>query len=177
MHEVPCAVVDPRLLGKVVAAERIESLLDGGDRLRQAMGGAAVVCVNSTATGGGVAEMLQVLLPYVRGAGIDARWLVIEADEQFFAITKRLHNHLHGVEGDGGPLGAEEHRHYKAVLQRNAAQLAAAVRPGDVVLLHGTCQSEAYRILPAMERLLQREPNSSHGCDGRGRRGVSCAAC
>jgi trehalose synthase len=128
-------VIDPRVLGKVVDSGRVESLLEGAERLRESLRG-AVVCVNSTAVGGGVAEMLQVLLPYVRGAGIDARWLVIEGDEQFFAITKRLHNHLHGVEGDGGPLGEEEHRHYRAVLQQNAAQLAAMVRPGDIVLLH-----------------------------------------
>jgi hypothetical protein len=95
----------------------------------------AVVCVNSTATGGGVAEMLHVLLPYVRGIGIDTRWLVIEGDERFFAITKRLHNHLYGTGGDGGELGAAEHEHYEAVLRDNAA-LAAMVMPGDVVLLH-----------------------------------------
>jgi trehalose synthase len=110
-------------------------LLDAGERVRESLRG-AVVCVSSTATGGGVAEMLHVLLPYVRGAGVDARWLVIEGDERFFAITKRLHNHLHGVEGDGGPLGEDERRHYEGVLRDNAAQLAAAVRPGDVVLLH-----------------------------------------
>ena len=135
MEEVTFPVVDPRVLGKVVETARIESLLEAAERLHQALRG-AVVCVNSTASGGGVAEMLQVLLPYVRGAGIDARWLVIEGDEQFFAITKRLHNHLHGAEGDGGPLGEEEHRHYRAVLEENSAQLAAAVRPGDIVLLH-----------------------------------------
>jgi trehalose synthase len=136
VREVTFPVADPRLLGKVVATARIESLLDDSERLRDALDGAAVVCVNSTATGGGVAEMLQVLLPYARGAGVDARWLVIDGDEQFFAITKRLHNHLHGVPGDGGALGEAEHRHYEAVLHKNAAQLAAAVRPGDVVLLH-----------------------------------------
>jgi trehalose synthase len=95
-----------------------------------------VVCVNSTASGGGVAEMLRVLLPYVRGTGIDTRWLVIEGDERFFAITKRLHNVLHGVPGDGGPLGEDEQTHYEGVLHANAAQLANAVRAGDVVIIH-----------------------------------------
>jgi trehalose synthase len=136
MHEVPFPVADLRVLGKVVAAARIDALLDDGERLRHALAGAAVVSVNSTATGGGVAEMLHVLLPYVRGVGVDARWLVMEGDERFFAITKRLHNHLYGVPGDGGPLSEDEHRHYEAVMQANAAQLAAAVRPGDVVVLH-----------------------------------------
>jgi len=128
--------MDPRVLAKVVRPDRVDALIDDGETLRAALAGASVVCVNSTATGGGVAEMLQVLLPYVRGVGIDARWLVIEGDERFFAITKRLHNHLYGTAGDGGPLGDDEHEHYEAVLRDNAAQLASTVRPGDVVLLH-----------------------------------------
>jgi trehalose synthase len=136
MDEVTFPVDDPRRLAEIVAADRVESLLGDGQRLRDALAGAAVVCVNSTASGGGVAEMLRVLLPYVRGIGIDTRWLVIEGDERFFAITKRLHNHLHGVEGDGGPLGEDEQRHYEGVLRGNAAQLANAVRPGDVVIIH-----------------------------------------
>lgn len=58
--------------------------------------------------------MLQTLLAYVRGAGIDARWLVIEGDPSFFAITKRIHNGLYGLPGDGGELGAAERRHSPA---------------------------------------------------------------
>ena len=99
------------------------------ESVRGALDGAAVVCIDSTASGGGVAEMLHVLLPYVRGVGIDARWLVIDGDEQFFAITKRLHNHLHGVEGDGGPLGENEQRQYAEVMSANAAQLASRCGP------------------------------------------------
>ncbi len=134
MHEVLLAPADLRALGAVAPPGRIEELLSGDAWSRTR--GAAVINVNSTASGGGVAEMLHVLLPYARGAGVDARWLVIEGDERFFAITKRLHNHLYGVAGDGGPLGEDEHRHYEAVLRDNAAQLAGAVRPGDIVVLH-----------------------------------------
>ena len=136
MQEVSFPVVDPRVLGQVVGLDRVEELVHQGERLREMLDGAAVISVNSTATGGGVAEMLQVLLPYVRGVDIDARWLVIEGDERFFAITKRLHNHLYGTAGDGGPLGEAEHQHYAQVLHDNAAQLAQAIQPGDVVLLH-----------------------------------------
>ena len=136
MHEVTFPSADLRSLARRVAPERVESLIADGETLRAALDGAAVVSVNSTATGGGVAEMLQVLLPYVRGAGIDTRWLVIDGDDEFFAITKRLHNHLYGTAGDGGPLSEAEHAHYEAVLRDNAAALAAVVRPRDVVLLH-----------------------------------------
>lgn len=136
MREVPLPSTDPRVLGGVVGPGRLEALVPAGERLAQRLDGAAVICVNSTASGGGVAEMLQVLLPYARGVGVDARWLVIDGDEQFFAITKRLHNHLYGTIGDGGALSEDEHAHYAAVLRANAAELAAVIRPGDVVLLH-----------------------------------------
>ena len=46
--------------------------------------------VNPTEQGGGVAEMLPFLLGYLTGAGIDARWVVLEGNEEFFAVTKRL---------------------------------------------------------------------------------------
>jgi trehalose synthase len=92
--------------------------------------------VNSTAAGGGVAEMLQTLLGYERGAGIDARWLVIDGDPDFFTLTKRIHNRLHGKNGDGGGLGESEHEHYAAVTRRNAKEVVRRVRPGDVVILH-----------------------------------------
>ncbi len=92
--------------------------------------------VNSTSKGGGVAEMLQTLLGYERGAGLDARWLVIEGDPAFFTLTKRIHHRLHGKNGDGGPLSGQERRHYSAISQRNAEQILSVVRPRDVVILH-----------------------------------------
>jgi trehalose synthase len=92
--------------------------------------------VNSTAKGGGVVEMLRPLLGYARGAGIDARWAVISGEPEFFAITKRLHNHLHGFAGDGGTLGPHEHEVYEQTLAASAEELAALVMPDDIVILH-----------------------------------------
>ena len=66
------------------------------------LAGRVIWHVNSTARGGGVAEMLQSLLAYARGAGVDVRWLTIGGNEEFFRVTKRIHNHLHGSPGDGG---------------------------------------------------------------------------
>jgi trehalose synthase len=100
------------------------------------LGNRIVWHVNSTAAGGGVAEMLQTLLGYERGAGLDARWLVIEGDTDFFALTKRIHNRLHGKMGDGGDLGDTEHNHYQKITRRNAIGILRSVRPGDVVVLH-----------------------------------------
>ena len=100
------------------------------------MRGRTVINVNSTAAGGGVAEMLQTLLAYGRGAGLDIRWLVIQGDAGFFEITKRVHNGLYGSPGDGGALGDAERSHYEQTLRRNADELLALVRPDDVVLIH-----------------------------------------
>lgn len=98
--------------------------------------GRAVWHVNSTARGGGVAELLQSLLAYTRGAGVDSRWAVIEGDPAFFEVTKRLHNRLHGASGDGGELGEEQRGQYEDTLASAARALASRVRARDVVFCH-----------------------------------------
>ncbi len=92
--------------------------------------------VNSTSEGGGVAELLHQLLGYVTGFGIRCRWVVVEGDQDFFWVTKRIHNRLHASMGDGGPLGREEREVYLRVLARERAPLLDEARPGDVVVLH-----------------------------------------
>jgi trehalose synthase len=70
----------------------IEDLRLLGERLR----GRQVQNINSTAVGGGVAEILNRLTPLLRELGIDARWDVLRGGDEFFAVTKKLHNALHG---------------------------------------------------------------------------------
>ena len=91
--------------------------------------------VNSTSDGGGVAEMLHMLVCYYLGCGVDARWAVLTADQDFFGVTKRIHNRLHGDPGDGGPLGANERAIYDRGIEANG-QLLDRVGAGDVVVLH-----------------------------------------
>jgi trehalose synthase len=91
--------------------------------------------INSTEKGGGVAEMLRPMLGYQLGAGWDAGWLVVDGDEDFFRVTKRLHNHLHGDMGDGD-LDVEERAAYQRGLARDAEAVTAAIESGDVVILH-----------------------------------------
>jgi trehalose synthase len=105
-------------------------------RARELFEGRVFWHVNSTARGGGVAEMLQSLVSYFRGAGVDCRWVVIEGNERFFRVTKRVHNNLHGELGDGGGLGAAERQPYEATLESSAQDLVSLLRPGDVVFLH-----------------------------------------
>ncbi|HZD88129.1 MAG TPA: glycosyltransferase [Gaiellaceae bacterium] len=136
LHEVEVQAIDAARLEPLIGAERMAQFEQAAEVARETLAGNCVLNVNSTGAGGGVAEMLQTLLSYARGAGVDARWLVIEGDPAFFAITKRVHNGLYGSPGDGGNLGRAEHRHYEHVLRTNAHELLALVRPGDVVVVH-----------------------------------------
>jgi hypothetical protein len=118
MHlcEVHVPARSPRRFEPLVGVSVVNEVLGAAEALGRRLGGRVVWNINSTAVGGGVAEMLQSLLSYVRGAGINARWLVIRGDEPFFRLTKRLHHALHGAGGDGSPLGEDEHRIYEAAL-------------------------------------------------------------
>src|SRR4051812_25008949 len=136
LTDVDVTALDPRRFRNVLAPGAIAGFEHAIARGAELLGERTLWNVNSTARGGGVAEMLQSLLGYVQGAGRDGRWVVIAGDPEFFAVTKRLHNRLHGHAGDGGELGARERDVYEACCARNAEELAARVRPGDVVLLH-----------------------------------------
>jgi len=136
MREVDIEAIPLDRLAALLDPARAERLAEYAARARVLLEGRTVWNVNATATGGGVAEMLQALLAYSRGAGVDARWLVLDATPAFFGLTKRIHNVLHGSPGDGGPLGEAEREIYDSVLARNLRQLLRFVRPGDVVLLH-----------------------------------------
>lgn len=119
-----------------IGLERMQALAVVAAVARDTLHGRTLWNVNSTAAGGGVAEMLAQLVAYGQGAGVATRWLVAEGNPAFFALTKRLHNRLHGVRGDGGPLGQAEHELYRATLRPEAADLLERIAPGDIVILH-----------------------------------------
>ncbi len=122
-------------LEPVIGGERFARLVQVAGQFRQRLAGRTIWNVSSTATGGGVAEMLHVIIGYAEDLGIPVRWRVITGDAEFFAITKRLHNQIHG-EAAGGPLSREDADHYTRMLAANAAELVRQIRPGDLVLLH-----------------------------------------
>src|SRR2546421_11482576 len=123
-------------LEAVIGGPRYARLRAAATEFQRVLDGRRIWNVDSTAVGGGVAEMLQALVGYVHDAGSPVSWTVIDGDPQFFAITKRLHNRIHGTTGDGGELGPAEADHYAEVLAANAGELLGQVHPGDLVLLH-----------------------------------------
>ncbi|HSS43095.1 MAG TPA: glycosyltransferase [Solirubrobacterales bacterium] len=115
--------------------------------------GRAIWHLSSTARGGGVAELLRTLLPYARDAGVDVRWVVMREGPEFFAVTKRLHNHLHGNAGDGGALDDEARRVYEGVSAANIEALESLIQSGDIVYLHDP--QTAGMVAPLCERGLR----------------------
>ncbi len=136
LTSVHVATLPPARFQEVLDPQQWE-ILDAANRhARDILGDRRVWNVNSTASGGGVAEMLQSLVAYARGAGVDTRWSIIDGDPDFFVLTKRIHHKLHGSAGDGGPLGPAEREVYERVTRANAERLASEVQAGDIVLLH-----------------------------------------
>lgn len=134
--DVPVTARSPAVFQGEAPDELYEVFAVAAEKARDLFRGRVIWSVNSTAQGGGVAEMLRPLLGYVRGAGLDARWVVIGGTPEFFAVTKRLHNRLHGQPGDGGPLGDAEHEVYRATLEANADELMPRIHERDIVVLH-----------------------------------------
>lgn len=99
------------------------------------LAGRTVWMINSTAQGGGVAEMLPTIVSLLQELGVRVEWVVIGSDEPaFFELTKHLHNLIHGV---GEPrLGEAERALYERVNRENAEHLRSLVRPGDLLVVH-----------------------------------------
>jgi trehalose synthase len=136
MQEVKVSASSIEPFAELCGRSSVESVTRLAATIRGALGTRAIWNINSTASGGGVAEMLRSLLRYARGVGVDVRWLVLDGPPQFFRITKRIHNALHDSPGDNSQLGASEALLYEKVLQDNIIQLDAFVRRNDIVICH-----------------------------------------
>ncbi|MBU2541609.1 MAG: glycosyltransferase [Candidatus Omnitrophica bacterium] len=99
--------------------------------LAEPLSGKVWANVNSTFVGGGVAEMLQGVIPLARGLGIDCRWFVLEGSPDFFAVTKKFHNLIQGVDQ---PITLEEIFHaYLDTLSENTRKVKIV---GHMVTVH-----------------------------------------
>ncbi len=99
-------------------------------RLAAVLQGRTFLHVNSTRAGGGVAEILQRMVPVLENIGIRVRWEVIEGDERFFEITKKMHNAL---QGNPETITPEMWDYHFEVNTRNAERMNLEA---DAVLIH-----------------------------------------
>ena len=91
--------------------------------------GKSIQNINSTAVGGGVAEILSRMIPLLKQLDVNAKWDVIRGDERFFVTTKKLHNGLHGIPVE---ISDSEYGRFLEVNKQNASELSF----GDIVLVH-----------------------------------------
>ena len=97
--------------------------------------GRTVWMINSTAQGGGVAEMLPKVVVILRELGVRTEWVVMGTEKaEFFPITKRIHNLIHnfGVAG----FNADDRALYEKVSREVASELAEHIHPEDIVVIH-----------------------------------------
>ncbi|MDD5319291.1 MAG: glycosyltransferase [Methylococcales bacterium] len=95
--------------------------------------GKTVVHVNSTRVGGGVAEILDKLVPLSRELGIDTRWEVITGDSEFYQCTKSMHN---AIQGNRVAIPDTLLAHFQEVNEQNAKQLRPILEEADFVFIH-----------------------------------------
>ena len=110
----------------IVGQGTIEELRIVGSRLS----GKIVQNVNSTMSGGGVAEILSRLVPLMNQLGVDARWSVIEGNDAFFSVTKKIHNALHGRSES---LTAADFETFLDTTARNVREIELS---GDIMYIH-----------------------------------------
>ena len=98
--------------------------------LAEPLEGLRVLHLSATAFGGGVAEILYTLIPLMNDVGIDAQWEVMLGREEFYNVTKRLHNAL---QGNPDSLSDEEWKIFERYNALNATEVSGG---WDVIIVH-----------------------------------------
>jgi trehalose synthase len=114
-------------------------------RLGEKLAGVRVVHVNSTREGGGVAEILEWMVPLMRDVGVDASWEVIHGTPRFFEITKAVHN---GLQGKAVDLPKKDWRIYQDENEKNAERLRPVLEEADVVVVHDPQPAYLLKLCP-----------------------------
>ncbi len=123
----------------IVGEEEVNSVKVLADQLK----GKSVTHVNSTPHGGGVAELLGNLVPLMKDVGIDAHWEVIKGSDDFFNVTKKIHNALQGMNLE---LSKEEVRTY---LEYNRMNSESTILNTDFVIIHDNQPAAMIQFLPS----------------------------
>src|SRR5436305_6755113 len=140
----PVAVAQKHLAdyASISARGLIEEIRARADRLR----GKRVLHVSATAFGGGVAEILNSIVPLMVDVGLECEWQVIYGREEFFNATKVLHNSLQGNPQD---LTEEQWATWRRYNEMNARELAGG---WDVCLVHDPQPAAMFQLVPEKSR-------------------------
>lgn len=106
------------------------AIIDDLKLLAEKLKGKTVQHVNSTAVGGGVAEILNRMVPLLNELGVNTRWDVIKGGEQFYGVTKKFHNVLHGREEE---VSQQDFDVFMETSRKNIEDMNC---DGDIVFIH-----------------------------------------
>jgi trehalose synthase len=122
-----------------------EAVIEHVRQLARPLQGMKVVHVNSTRVGGGVAEILDKLLPLMRELGLDVRWEIISGETEFYQCTKSFHNAL-----QGNPIDIPDSllAVYEQTLESNAASLRPILEAADFVFIHDPQPARLLELCP-----------------------------
>ncbi|PIW66041.1 MAG: glycosyl transferase family 1 [Candidatus Omnitrophica bacterium CG12_big_fil_rev_8_21_14_0_65_43_15] len=107
-----------------------QSIIDDLKLLAERLKGKVIQQVNSTSVGGGVAEILNRMIPLLKELGVDSRWDFIKGGAQFFDVTKKFHNALHGKKED---ITKHDFEIFEDTSRKNIEELDTY---GDIVFIH-----------------------------------------
>jgi trehalose synthase len=117
-------------------AAAVQDLRDEAANVRRHIGERSILMINSTAQGGGVAEMLPKLVCMLQELGIETRWAVMGSDDPaFFRLTKRLHNMIHG-DGNGYSLCTDDRNLFDRTGEANLEAFRKILLPNDLLVIH-----------------------------------------
>ncbi len=137
-------------LGTLLDAEQLERIEGVWRELAQRLEGRSLFTISSEEWGSSVDENHRTLVQYARGAGVNARWFVLEGSRDFFALSHSLREAIEGFgDLDREAFGSEARDLYERTLAENAAELLGDARPGDLVILHG---AETAGLIPPFSR-------------------------
>ncbi len=107
-----------------------QSVVDDLGLLSEKLKGKTIQHVNSTAVGGGVAEILNRMVPLLNELGVNTKWDVIKGGEQFYEVTKKFHNVLHGRED------VVTQRDFEVFLETSQKNIEEMETYGDIIFIH-----------------------------------------
>lgn len=107
-----------------------QPVIDDLRLLGEKLTGKVIQNINSTSVGGGVAEILNRMIPLLKELGVDARWDLVKGGSQFFEVTKKFHNALHGRRED------VSRRDFEVFMETSRENIEELNTYGDIVFVH-----------------------------------------
>jgi hypothetical protein len=161
--EVDVSPVSTERFRSVLSAEQAEAFERGAVKARELLDGRVAWNVNSTARGGGVVELLQPLVAYTHGGGVDARWIVIDGAPDFFTVTKGIHNRLKGPAVAASRIGGIQDQtvHGESGVLLDDPRDLGATRPSLRSPTRTTASASRFPVASSTRSIASPEPRAS----------------